>query len=261
MPGSAGGSLKVRDLTVAFGQVVAVRDVSLSAREGETVAIFGANGSGKTSFLKAVMGLVPAAQGKVVFRGEDITALPAHERAARGIRYVSDRSRVASRMTVRENLDAGAWLLPASRREEARARVLSLFPVLDEKASRPAGILSGGERQMLIVGRALIGEPTLLLMDEPFLGLSRDARDRLIEAIGGTLSGKATILLAEHDAEGALRLLDRYAIFRNGTVVQEGERAGVPDAKELLSLFRRHFRPGDAPRGPATERNEYGEGR
>jgi len=251
----------VRDLTVAFGQVVAVRGVSLSATEGETVAIFGANGSGKTTFLKAVAGLVPVARGRVVYRGEDITALPAHERAARGIRYVSDRSRVATRMTVRENLDAGAWLLPSPRREAARARVLSLFPVLGGKARQPAGVLSGGERQMLIVGRALIGEPTLMLMDEPFLGLSREARDRLIEAIGGTLSGKATILLAEHDAEGALRLLDRHVIFRNGTVVHEGTRAEVPDAKALLSLFRRHFRPGDDPRVAMENGSEMGEGR
>jgi len=258
---SAGGNLKVRDLTVVFGQVVAVRDISLSAREGEAVAIFGANGSGKTTFLKAVAGLVPAARGRITYRGEDITALPAHERAARGIRYVSDRSRVAARMTVRENLDAGAWLLPSSRRETARARVLALFPVLGEKARLPAGILSGGERQMLIVGRALVGEPTLLLMDEPFLGLSREARDRLIEAIGETLSGKATILLAEHDAEGALRLLDRHVIFRNGAVVHEGTRGEAPDAKALLSLFARHFRPGDAPRGTTEDGNGPGEGR
>ena len=251
----------MRDLTVAFGQAVAVRGVSLTAREGETVAIFGANGSGKTTFLKAVAGLVPVARGKVVYRGEDITALPAHERAARGIRYFSDRSRVATRMTVRENLDAGAWLLPSSRREAARAGILSLFPVLGEKAGLPAGVLSGGERQMLIVGRALIGEPTLLLMDEPFLGLSREARDRLIGVIGGTLSGKATILLAEHDAEGALRLLDRHVIFRNGAVVHEGTRAEVPDVNALLSLFRRHFRPGEPRRGTAEDAEESGEGR
>jgi len=255
---AAVGSLKVRDLTVAFGHVVAVRDVSLSAREGETVAIFGANGSGKTSLLKAVAGLVPVSHGRVVYRGEDITRLPAHERAARGIRYVSDRSRVATRMTVRENLDAGAWLLPASRREASRARVLSLFPALGEKGRMPAGILSGGERQMLIVGRALIGEPTLLLMDEPFLGLSRDVRDRLIDAVGGTLRGKATILLAEHDAEGALRLLDRHLIFRNGALVHEGTRAEVPDVKALLSLFRRHFRSGES--GGRAAENGPGEG-
>jgi branched-chain amino acid transport system ATP-binding protein len=237
----------VRDLTVAFGQVVAVRDISLTAREGETVAIFGANGSGKTTFLKAVAGLVPATRGRVAWRGEDVTANPAHERAARGIRYVSDRSRVATRMTVLENLEAGAWLLPSSRWSAARERVFSLFPVLAEKAGSPAGVLSGGERQMLILGRALVAEPTLLLMDEPFLGLSREVRDRLLSAIEGTLKGRTTILLAEHDADGAYRLLDRLVIFRNGTLVHEGTRSDVADAKELISLLYRHFRPGKTP--------------
>jgi len=235
-------TLKVRDLTVAFGQVVAVRDVSITAREGETVAIFGANGSGKTTFLKAVAGLVPVTRGKVAWRGEDVTTLPAHERAARGMRYVSDRSRVATRMTVLENLKAGAWLLPASRWSAARERVFALFPALAEMARSPAGVLSGGERQMLILGRALVAEPTLLLMDEPFLGLSREVRDRLLFVIEGTLKGRATILFAEHDAEGAYRLLDRYVIFRNGSLVHEGTRSDVADAKELVSLLYRHFR-------------------
>jgi len=243
-------SLKIRDLTVAFGQVVAVREVSLTALEGETVAIFGANGSGKTTFLKTVAGMIPATQGKVVWRGELVTSLPAHERAARGMRYVSDRSRVAARMTVLENLEAGAWLLPATRWSAARERVFSLFPVLAEKARSPAGVLSGGERQMLILGRALVGEPKLLLMDEPFLGLSREVRDRLLAVIEDTLKGRATILLAEHDAEGANRLLDRFVIFRNGSLVHEGTRSDVSDSKDLVSLLYRHFRPVEPPEKP-----------
>jgi branched-chain amino acid transport system ATP-binding protein len=240
-------ALKVRNLTVAFGEVVAVRDVSITAREGETVAIFGANGSGKTTILKAVAGLVPSTRGKVLWRGEDVTAHPAHERAARGVRYVSDRSRVAARMTVLENLEAGAWLLPPSRWPAARERVFSLFPALSEKSRAPAGVLSGGERQMLILGRALVAEPKLLLMDEPFLGLSQEVRDRLLSVIEGTLKGRATILLAEHDTEGAYRLLDRYVILRNGSLVHEGRRSDVAGAKELVSLLYRHFRPGEAP--------------
>jgi branched-chain amino acid transport system ATP-binding protein len=235
--------LEVRDLTVSFGQVTAVRNVSLAVREGETLAVFGANGSGKTTFLKGIAGLVPVARGSVIYRGEELSDLPAHKRAARGIRYVSDRSRVALRMTVRENLDAGAWLLPAGRREAARERVLSLFPVLGEKAREPAGVLSGGERQMLILGRALIGEPELLLMDEPFLGLSREVLDRFVSAIEATLKGKATILLAEHDAEAGFRLMDRHVIFRNGAVVHEGNRSDIGDSRALLALLHEHFRP------------------
>ena len=259
MPGGA-ANLKIRDLTVTFGQVVAVRDVSMTVREGETVAIFGANGSGKTTFLKAVAGLVPVTRGKVAYRGEDVTTLPAHERAARGMRYVSDRSRVATRMTVFENLEAGAWLLPASRWNAARERVFSLFPVLASMSRSPAGVLSGGERQMLILARALVAEPTMLLMDEPFLGLSRDVRDRLLSAIEETLKGRTTILFAEHDAEGAYRLLDRHVIFRNGSLVHEGTRSDVADAKELVSLLHRHFRPGEAP-GDTIEDGTRGKGR
>jgi branched-chain amino acid transport system ATP-binding protein len=238
-----GTPLKIRDLTIAFGPVMAVRNVSLSAGEGETVAVFGANGSGKTTFLKGVAGLLPAARGRIFYRGEELTALPAHERAARGIRYVSDRSRVAVRMTVRENLDAGAWLLPATRRRAALERAFALFPILGEKGRMPAGVLSGGERQMLILARALAGEPTLLLMDEPFLGLSREVRDRLLDVIENTIRNRATILIAEHDAEAAFRLLDRHVIFRNGSVVHEGTRAEAADAMSLLALLRRHFRP------------------
>ncbi|MBE0569206.1 MAG: ATP-binding cassette domain-containing protein [Deltaproteobacteria bacterium] len=240
---AAARHLEVRDLTIAFGQVMAVRDVSMAVREGETLAIFGANGSGKTTFLKGIAGLVPVTRGRVIYRGEELSDLPAHERAARGIRYVSDRSRVALRMTVRENLDAGAWLLPAARREAARGRVLSLFPVLGEKAREPAGVLSGGERQMLILGRALIGEPALLLMDEPFLGLSREVRDRFVSVIEATLKGKTTILLAEHDAETGFRLMDRHVIFRNGAVVHAGVRSDIGDPRALLALLHEHFRP------------------
>lgn len=242
-----GRQLRIRDLTIAFGQVVAVRNVSLSAAEGETVAVFGANGSGKTTLLKGIAGLLPAAGGRIFYRGEDVTGLPAHERAARGIRYVSDRSRVAVRMTVRENLEAGAWLLPPARKVAARDRAFALFPVLGEKARMPAGVLSGGERQMLILARALVGEPTLLLMDEPFLGLSREVRDRLLDVIEQTLKGRATILLAEHDAEAALRLLDRHVIFRNGDLVHEGTRTEAGDAHALRALLYAHFRPRSAP--------------
>ncbi|MBE0604627.1 MAG: ATP-binding cassette domain-containing protein [Deltaproteobacteria bacterium] len=242
-PAGTTARLEIGGLTIAFGRLVAVREVSLAVREGETVAIFGPNGSGKTTFLKGIAGLIPVQEGTVVYRGEDLSRLPAHERAARGIRYVSDRSRVAVRMTVLENLDAGAWLLPAGRRKAARERVLSLFPVLGEKTGEPAGVLSGGERQMLILGRALIGEPSLLLMDEPLLGLSREVRDRFVSLIETELKGRVTILMAEHDAETGFRIMDRHVIFRNGAVVHEGTRAEIPDPRFLVALLHEHFRP------------------
>lgn len=248
--------LNVKNLSVRFGQVRAVSGVTLSARPGEVLAIFGANGSGKTTFLKAVAGLVPPASGRIVYHGEDVTCLPVHERVARGIHYVSDRARVALRMTVRENLDVGGHLRTAAELPAARKRVFELFPVLREKERHPAGILSGGERQMLVIGRALMGSPSLLLFDEPLLGLSLEARERILSVIDGALKRQTTILLAEHDLAAAFRVLDRYCIFLNGEMIHEAPRSEVGDEQRLRAVFRRFYqaeRPAaESARGPMT---------
>lgn len=237
--------LKVRNISVSFGRVRAVQGITLEARPGEIVAIFGTNGSGKTTFLKAVAGLVPVSSGRITWHGEEITFLPAHERVGRGVHYVSDRTRVALRMTVRENLDVGGYLAKPAERERGLEKVFALFPVLAEKASMPAGILSGGERQMLVLGRAMMGNPSLLLFDEPLLGLSQDIRDRILSVIDGKLRGKATILLAEHDVGAAFRVLDRYCIFQNGKLIHMAERNDVTTEERLRAAFRRFHRQAD----------------
>jgi len=215
------------------------------------VAIFGANGSGKTTFLKAVAGLVPIFSGRITYHGEDITSLPAHERVARGVHYVFDRARVALRMNVRENLDVGGYLRKPAETREARERVYDLFPVLGEKAQSPAGILSGGERQMLVLGRALMGNPSLLLLDEPFLGLSLAVRERILSVIDGGLRGKMTILLAENDPGAALRILDRYCVLLDGERIHEEKRSESDTEEGLRSAFRRLYQraPGGYGRG------------
>jgi len=233
--------LAVKNLSVRFGPVRALSGVTLAASPGEVLAIFGANGSGKTTFLKAVAGLVPPASGRIVYHGEEVTCLPVHERVARGIHYVSDRARVALRMTVRENLDVGGHLKKTSELTAARERVFDLFPVLREKERHPAGILSGGERQMLVIGRALMGSPTLLLFDEPLLGLSVEARERILAVIGSRLKRQATILLAEHDLGAAFRVLDRYCIFLNGEMIHEAPRSEAGDEHRLRAIFRRFY--------------------
>lgn len=234
--------LKVKNLSVRFDTIRAVSGVTLSARPGEVLAIFGANGSGKTTFLKAVAGLVPPASGRIVYHGEDVTCLPVHERVARGICYVSDRARVALRMTVRENLDVGGHLRKAADLPAARKRVFDLFPVLEDKERQPAGILSGGERQMLVIGRALMGSPSLLLFDEPLLGLSLEARERILSVIDWAIRRQATILLAEHDLEAAFRVLHRYCIFLNGELIHEAPKSEVGDEQRLRAVFRRFYR-------------------
>ena len=236
--------LKVKNLSVRFGQVRAVRSVSLSARRGEVMAVFGANGSGKTTFLKAIAGLVPVSEGRITYHGEDITGLPAHERVARGVHYVSDRARVALKMTVKENLDVGGYLRTAVERDRSREIVYELFPVLKEKEAERAGVLSGGERQMLVVGRALMGNPSLFLFDEPFLGLSHEVRDRILAVIEGALKGKTTIILAEHDISAACRVLDRYCIFLNGEMIHQAGRSDITDEEKLRSVFRRFYQSG-----------------
>lgn len=244
--------LKARNVSVHFGPVHAVRSVTLEARPGEILGIFGANGSGKTTFLKAVAGLVPVVQGRIVYHGEDITRLPPHERVSRGIHYVSDRARVALKMTVRENLDVGGYLRTAPERAATRSAAYDLFPVLREKERAPAGILSGGERQMLVIGRALMARPTLLLFDEPLLGLARELRDRIVGVIGAELRPGRTILLAEHDVEAAFRVLDRYCIFLNGALIHEGSRKDADDEGRLRGLFRKLYGAG----APADTKGE-----
>lgn len=250
---------KAKNLSVRFGQVRAVQAVTLTARPGEIVAIFGANGSGKTTFLKAIAGLVPVSAGRITYNGEDVTCLPTHERVARGVHYVSDRARVALRMTVRENLEVGGYLRTAPERAAAREKVFDLFPVLARKQAMAAGVLSGGERQMLVIGRALMGSPTLLLFDEPLLGLSIEVRERILSVIDGTLRGKATILLAEHDLGAAFRVLDRYCIFLNGELIHEAPRSDVSDEARLRAVFRRFYQS-EAPVGGAGKPRTKPEG-
>lgn len=236
--------LKVKNLSVRFGQVRAVNSVTLTVRQGEILAVFGANGSGKTTFLKAIAGLVPVSEGRITYHGEDITLLPAHERVARGVHYVSDRARVALRMSVRENLDVGGYLRTAAQRKESRKKVYDLFPVLREKEGDAAGVLSGGERQMLVIGRALMGNPSILLFDEPFLGLSLGVRDRILSVIEETLKGRVTIVLAEHDLGAARRVLDRYCVFLNGELIHHAKASDITDEEKMRAVFRRFYQSG-----------------
>jgi branched-chain amino acid transport system ATP-binding protein len=211
--------LDVSDLRVAYGGIEAVRGVSLSVAAGEIVTLIGANGAGKTTTLRTISGLVRATGGRITFRGRRIDRLPAHEIVRAGIGHAPEGRRVFPRLSVRENLEMGAFARRDDRVEADFERVHDLFPVLKERADQAAGTLSGGEQQMLAIGRALMGGPSLLMLDEPSLGLA----PRFVQLIFSTLeqinAQGTTVLLVEQNAQMALRLAGRGYVIETGEIV------------------------------------------
>jgi branched-chain amino acid transport system ATP-binding protein len=208
-------------LRVTYGQVAAVEGVSFSVRRGEAVAILGANGAGKSSVVRALAGLVPAT-GSIALRGQRIERLASHQRAALGIGYVPEGRRVFAEMTVRENLLMGAYLKPEAV-SGGLERVFQTFPRLAERQRQLATTLSGGEQQMLAIGRALMRSPDLLLLDEPSLGLSPLLVQVIYRALLDVRRRGTTLLLAEQSAHLALGLADRAYVLETGRIVLEGD--------------------------------------
>lgn len=227
-------AIQAHELSVAYGTALILHDVGLEVREGELVSVVGANGAGKTTLLRALAGLVRWEQrafrhedvrlgGRVWFREERIDHLPPHEIAARGLILCPERRRPFREMTVRENLLAGAYLV-RSRREVAErlADVYRLFPILRSRGRQRAGTLSGGEQQMLAIGRALMGGPRLLLIDEPSTGLAPLVKEPLFERIREVREMGIAVLLVEQDAATSLALADWGYVLSQGRVVVEG---------------------------------------
>jgi branched-chain amino acid transport system ATP-binding protein len=218
--------LNVQELGVAYGQVRAVAGVNFVVREGEAVAILGANGAGKSSIVKAVVGLVRAAEGRILLDGKPAGHLSSDRRAALGVALVPEGRRVFADLTVRENLLVGATLDPRGAKPRL-AEVEALFPRLAERRQQLAGTLSGGEQQMLAIGRALMRRPRLLVMDEPSLGLSPILVQTIYQAIAALHRQGITLLLAEQSAAIALQLADRAVLLETGQVVLEGAAAAL----------------------------------
>ena len=221
--------LKVEDLTTGYGRVPVLEGVSVDVGEGEIVTLLGANGAGKSTLMKAIVGALPAWSGRVTLAGQDVTSVSDHRRVGKGIVLVPEGRMLFSGMSVDENLTLGAYsrtgAQPRHDAEEDRERVFELFPVLRERRRQAAGTLSGGEQQMLAVGRALMSKPKVLLLDEPSLGLA----PRVIAEIFGVLdtlraSGLA-LLLVEQDARLALQHADRGYVMRTGEVALQGSAA------------------------------------
>jgi branched-chain amino acid transport system ATP-binding protein len=217
--------LEVSGARARYGAIEALAGVSLTVGEGEVVTLIGSNGAGKSTTLRAICGLTPAVAGTITFAGEDITALPADQIVTRGIALSPEGRRCFSRMTVRENLDLGAYRRPrASRQHKAEVaedmeRVFDLFPRLKERSGQKAGTMSGGEQQMLAIGRALMARPRLLLLDEPSLGIAPIGVQRIYQTIGEIHRSGVAILLVEQNAHRALDAASRGYVLETGRVV------------------------------------------
>jgi branched-chain amino acid transport system ATP-binding protein len=230
--------LSISDLDVRYGAIQAVRGVSLDVAEGEIVALLGANGAGKTTTLKAAVGLVPTTRGEIRFAGKPITGRDTEDIVIAGMTLVPEGRRVFPSLTVTENLRLGA----ATRRnaaeiEQSRNEVLTLFPILAERAHQAAGTLSGGQQQQLAIGRALMSAPKLLLLDEPSLGLAPQVVDDIFDLILRLKARGLTILLVEQDAVAALDIADRAYVMANGRVVMSGDAATLRASDEVAHAY------------------------
>jgi branched-chain amino acid transport system ATP-binding protein len=213
--------VEVENIEVRYGAIRALKGVSFSARAGEIVALLGANGAGKTTTQRTISGMLRPATGTIRFEGERIDGIPAHALVERGICHVPEGRHVFPRMTVAENLDMGAFRF---RHVDAAdlEMVLDLFPRLKERFRQPAGTLSGGEQQMLAIGRALMGKPRLLLLDEPSMGLAPMIVDQIFRIIRQINQSGVTVLLVEQNAAQALALANRGYVLETGSIVLEG---------------------------------------
>jgi branched-chain amino acid transport system ATP-binding protein len=212
--------LDVRDVEVSYGEFLALRGVSFSVREGELVTIIGANGAGKSTILKSVMGLVKCRRGEIVFQGENITSAPPHRRARLGVSLVPEGRKIFADLTVRENLLMGAYTQKdAKTLHSSMGEALQLFPVLKERSHQVGKTLSGGEQQMLAIGRALMSKPRMILMDEVSLGLMPIYVEETFKIIRQLHGQGVTILLVEQNARKALQAAERGYVLETGEIV------------------------------------------
>lgn len=215
--------LEVEDLRVAYGKIEAVKGISFNVEAGQVVTLIGTNGAGKTTTLRTLSGLLKPLAGKITFDGEVINGTPAHKIVAKGIAHCPEGRRIFPRLTIAENLQLGAFLRSDTAgiaRDTERA--YSLFPILGERRNQAAGTLSGGEQQMLAMGRALMSQPKLLMLDEPSMGLSPIMMEKIMETITELKAQGTTILLVEQNAQAALSLADYGHVMEIGTIALSG---------------------------------------
>ena len=221
--------LEVRDLQVYYGMIHAIKGISFDVNQGEVIALIGANGAGKTTTLHTITGLLAPKSGSVLFEGKDITKVPAHKIVSMGMAHVPEGRRVFAELSVYENLKMGAYTRKDKKEiEESIANVYKRFPRLEERKNQMAGTLSGGEQQMLAMGRALMSKPKIILMDEPSMGLSPIFVNEIFDIIRAVSESGTTVLLVEQNAKKALSISDRAYVLETGTITMSGK------AKDLL---------------------------
>ncbi len=229
--------LEIDSLAVNYGQIEALKGISLSVEEGEVVAILGANGAGKTTLMRALSGLIPPKSGTITYRGEEITRLGADRIVRLGIAQSPEGRRVFGTLSVAENLHLGAYTRPPDEVEQSREQVYELFPRLQERRAQLAGTLSGGEQQMLAIGRALMARPRLLLLDEPSLGLAPIIVKGIFRALRDISKTGVTILLVEQNARMALKLANRGYVLEVGRMVHQDEASALLASPEVQAAY------------------------
>lgn len=229
--------LKVERLVVTYGAVEALKGVSLAVSGPEIVAVLGANGAGKTTLLKAISGLVPVKTGAIVYDGQELHALPPHVIARLGVVHIPEGRRVFATLTVEENLNLGGYGCPKEEIARAKARVFELFPILKERRRQLAGTLSGGEQQMLAIGRGLMRSPKLMLLDEPSLGLAPILVDQVFANIREINKTSVPILLVEQNARKALEVADHAYILEVGSLVLSGSAKDLAEDERVREAY------------------------
>ncbi len=229
--------LELQDVTVAYGSIDALRSVSLVVKQGEIVALIGANGAGKSTTLMAVSGIVPLKGGTISYTGVPISGRPAHEIVRLGISQVPEGRRIFPRMTVRENLEMGAFSRSKKTVADDIGRIYDMFPALADRDRQSGGTLSGGEQQMLAIGRALMSHPNVLLLDEPSLGLAPIIVSRIFKIIRDINGQGTTVLLVEQNAKAALHLAHRAYVMETGRIVMQGDASQLEQDQGIKKAY------------------------
>ena len=230
--------LEIKDLEVYYGMIQAIKGISFEVNEGEVIALIGANGAGKTTILHTISGLIAPKKGSMTFEGQELTKIPAHKIVENGLAQVPEGRRVFPSLSVLQNLKLGAYTRKDKKEiDDTLKMIYERFPRLEERKNQPAGTLSGGEQQMLAMGRALMSKPRIILMDEPSMGLSPIFVNEIFDIIKQVSASGTTVLLVEQNAKKALSIADRGYVLETGKIVKEGKASDLLNDEAVKKAY------------------------